>query len=117
MPHARATGQWFSVRKYCSWLGSMVLVALGRQLVQSFRASGVRSMGSTAGGRGITYGGVTIEPPSTAHVIAAEVMGGLLWSWLLIRCYEDGERFFFHTQHLDHELEKLQHGDEGDAHE
>jgi hypothetical protein len=90
----------------------MVLAALTRQVALNFRASGIRSMGSTSG-QGVTYAGVTVQPASTSHVIASEAIGGLLWSWLLIRFYEDGEGLLFgHTKHLDHELHELQRGEE-----
>jgi hypothetical protein len=66
---------------------------------------------------GVTYKGVTIQPASTAHVVAAEALGALLWSWLFIRLYEDGHGLFFgHAEHLDHELHALQHGEDGQTH-
>ena len=54
--------------------------------------------------------GVTVHPPSTMHVVLAEVMGGLMWSWLFIRMYEDGRGVLFgHMAHLDHELHEMHH--------
>ena len=65
------------------------------------------------GGKGITYEGVTLHPPSTTHMVMSEALGGLLWSWLLIRFYEDGHGLLFgHEAHLDHELHELQHSHE-----
>ena len=73
--------------------------------------SGARSMGSATGAGGITYEGLTLKPASFAHRAAAEIMGGMMWSWLFIRMYEDGEGLLFgHTEHLDHELHEMQHG-------
>lgn len=90
----------------------MVFAALARRAAQQYSQSGARAMGSAASGRGVTYGGVTVQPPSTAHVVVSEVMGGLLWSWLLIRLYEDGDKLIFgHASHFEHELHEMQHGD------
>jgi hypothetical protein len=94
-----------------------MLRAFARQMAGSAQQAGMRSMASAAGSKGVTYGGVTIHPPATKHVVLAEIMGGLLWSWLLIRLYEDGHGLFFgHTAHLDHELHELQHGSGKDEH-
>lgn len=73
--------------------------------------AGARGMGSAAGAGGITHEGLTIQPPSFAHRAMAEIMGGMMWSWLFIRMYEDGEGLLFgHTEHLDHDLHEMQHG-------
>jgi hypothetical protein len=94
-----------------------MLPVLARALARRAHEQGVmggRAMAASAGHKaGVTYKGVTIQPPSTGHIVASEVLGGLLWSWLLIRIYEDGAGLIFgHTKHLDHELHALQHGDE-----
>lgn len=89
----------------------MVFALAARHVSQHMRDKGVRFMGSAAG-KGVTYEGVTIHPPSTSHIVLSEILGGLMWSWLFIRCYEDGEGLIFgHTGHLDHELHELQHGE------
>lgn len=80
-------------------------------MAQVSARSGARGMGSAAGAGGITYEGLTIQPPSFAHRAMAEIMGGMMWSWLFIRMYEDGEGLLFgHTEHLDHDLHEMQHG-------
>ena len=89
----------------------MPFARIAQQCVQQLRQSGTRGMASAAG-KGVTYEGVTIQPPATRHVVASEILGGLMWSWLLIRLYEDGEGVFFgHTAHLEHELQELQHSE------
>lgn len=68
-----------------------------------------RAMAGHAGG--VTYKGVTIHDASNWHKAGAEVLGGLMWSWLMIRAYEDGEALLFgHVRHFEHELHEMEHG-------
>lgn len=90
----------------------MPFARVAAQCLQQLQRSGTRGMAS-ATGKGVTYEGVTIQPASTKHVVASEILGGLMWSWLLIRLYEDGETLLFgHVPHLEHELHMLQHNEE-----
>ena len=86
----------------------------GVSLAGAARAFGgwSRNMGSAARPGGVTYEGVTVYPPSFQHRALAEIMGGMMWSWLFIRCYHDGEAVFFgHAAHLEHELHEMMHGE------
>lgn len=65
-------------------------------------------------GKGVTYKGVTIHPPATWHVVLSEVLGGLMWSWLMIRVYHDGHGLLYgHAEHFDHELHEMAHNHHG----
>lgn len=87
-----------------------VSVAGAARAFGGWRNGWSRSMGASAGG--VTYGGVTVYPASFQHRALAEIMGGMMWSWLFIRCYHDGEAMLFgHADHLDHELHELMHGE------
>ena len=69
---------------------------------------------AAAPGKGVTYAGLTIAYPSTKHVVWSEILGGVMWGWLLIRFYEDGHGLLFgHADHLEHELHQLQHSHGG----
>jgi hypothetical protein len=112
----RIAGRACQVKGGHSEVKAMVSLSVYRatRAFGSWKSGLSRSMGSSASSSGVTYAGVTVQPPSLTHRVLSELLGGMMFSWLFIRMYEDGEGMLFgHTEHLDHDLHALQHGSEG----
>jgi len=90
----------------------MVFAAAARRAVQL--AAQTRSFASHGPRPGdITYAGLTLHQPSIWHRAGAEILGGTMWAWLLIRLYEDGDALFVgHAAHFEHELHEMAHAHE-----
>ncbi|KAK9817267.1 hypothetical protein WJX72_012046 [[Myrmecia] bisecta] len=68
-------------------------------------------------GEAVTYAGLTLHKPATWHTVAGTGMCALMWFWILVRAYHDGETFLFgHAPHFEHEAKHSAHHAHGDAH-
>lgn len=77
----------------------------------------LRSMASGGHhGHEVTYKGLTLHAPATWHSYVGKGMCGLMWFWIFVRAYHDGDAFLFgHAGHFEHELHHEGHHEE-DSH-
>mmetsp|Transcript_41054 Transcript_41054/g.101280 ORF Transcript_41054/g.101280 Transcript_41054/m.101280 type:complete len:106 (+) Transcript_41054:81-398(+) len=59
----------------------------------------IRHMGGH--GHGVTHGGLTLHEPGMWHKAAGYGFGGLMWFWIFLRFYRDGDTLIYgHAPHF-----------------
>eukprot|EP00191_Tetraselmis_sp_GSL018_P013936 CAMPEP_0177584674 /NCGR_PEP_ID=MMETSP0419_2-20121207/4035_1 /TAXON_ID=582737 /ORGANISM="Tetraselmis sp., Strain GSL018" /LENGTH=68 /DNA_ID=CAMNT_0019074255 /DNA_START=226 /DNA_END=432 /DNA_ORIENTATION=+ len=63
-------------------------------------------MAGPSHGEAVTYAGLTLHKPLPWQKATGTFMAGLMWFWVFVRFYHDGDVLIFGPEvHLKHELE------------
>mmetsp|Transcript_30974 Transcript_30974/g.52034 ORF Transcript_30974/g.52034 Transcript_30974/m.52034 type:complete len:107 (-) Transcript_30974:241-561(-) len=73
----------------------------------SVRPNLLRQTRGMAGGghHGVKFEGMELHDAEPVHKWGANIMGGIMWFWLMVRVKEDGATFLTgHAAHFEHEI-------------
>lgn len=74
------------------------------QSARGLLEGGKRGFAAGAHGKSVTYEGLTLHEPSTAHKVVAHAMSSIMWFWIFYRFYKDGGTLLYgHAAHFEHE--------------